>query len=391
MTTNTPAIVPPAAAPAPTSSAAAGVFAMMAQKFGMDVKNFEVTLATMILPGVRDNRDRFFNKDGSLTAIGRANAAAVLIVANEYNLNPFLKQIYFFEDTKTGTLRPIVGIDGWVKLANEHRAFDGIEYDYDPDGKWVEARLYHKGRSRPWTKRCLLSEFKRGTPNWSGQPQHMLYLRTTAHVIRFGLGFALMDDDDFERMVEFEVARAPAAGERPRNLEGAKAKLLGDARPAEVEPPAVSTTEDTPEARAAVADEILFSTQPFETWCDGQVLSKKGATKSAFDGHTWRTLVEGGPGGTPPGRAGGRVATLRHHVNTARTFWNDRGVRPTEMAKRCYAALERLESRWAEEDVQAAESRRERELSEMAGFDGATDDSPSAGELFGNTGQEDPG
>ena len=43
----------------------------------------------------------------------------LLIVANEYNLNPFLKQIYAFPDRNKGIV-PIVGVDGYIRIVNEH-------------------------------------------------------------------------------------------------------------------------------------------------------------------------------------------------------------------------------------------------------------------------------
>src|SRR5712671_2244197 len=41
--------------------------------------------------------------------------AALLVVANEYHLNPFTREIYAFRN-KAGGITPIVGIDGWVRI-----------------------------------------------------------------------------------------------------------------------------------------------------------------------------------------------------------------------------------------------------------------------------------
>src|SRR5687767_4518379 len=39
---------------------------------------------------------------------------ALVLVANEYGLNPFLKEIYAFPDQKGGIV-PVVGVDGWLR------------------------------------------------------------------------------------------------------------------------------------------------------------------------------------------------------------------------------------------------------------------------------------
>lgn len=44
---------------------------------------------------------------------------ALLIVANQYSLNPWTKEIYAFPDKNNGIV-PIVGIDGWSRILNNH-------------------------------------------------------------------------------------------------------------------------------------------------------------------------------------------------------------------------------------------------------------------------------
>ncbi|MEN7471294.1 recombinase RecT, partial [Providencia stuartii] len=56
---------------------------------------------------------------------------ALLIVANQYNLNPWTKEIYAFPD-RTGIV-PVVGVDGWARIINENKNFDGMEFIMDAD------------------------------------------------------------------------------------------------------------------------------------------------------------------------------------------------------------------------------------------------------------------
>ena len=44
--------------------------------------------------------------------VSDAQLAALLIVAGQYGLNPWTKEIYAFPDKKNGIV-PVVGVDGW--------------------------------------------------------------------------------------------------------------------------------------------------------------------------------------------------------------------------------------------------------------------------------------
>src|SRR5574343_277016 len=57
-----------------------------------------------------------------------AQMTALLIVANQYGLNPWTKEIYAFPD-KNGGIVPVVGEDGWARIINEHPQFDGMDFE----------------------------------------------------------------------------------------------------------------------------------------------------------------------------------------------------------------------------------------------------------------------
>src|SRR5689334_19705841 len=48
-----------------------------------------------------------------------------LLVADRYNLDPFLKQIYAFPK-KGGGIVPMVPIDGWIAIAQQHPQYRGF-------------------------------------------------------------------------------------------------------------------------------------------------------------------------------------------------------------------------------------------------------------------------
>ncbi|WP_414650481.1 recombinase RecT, partial [Escherichia coli] len=49
-----------------------------------------------------------------------AQFIALLIVANQYGLNPWTKEIYAFPDKQNGIV-PVVGVDGWSRIINENQ------------------------------------------------------------------------------------------------------------------------------------------------------------------------------------------------------------------------------------------------------------------------------
>jgi phage recombination protein Bet len=129
--------------------------------------------------------------------------AAFLIVATQYGLNPITKEIYAFPD-KRGGLTPIVGVDGWIKLANNQPAFDGIEFVDRHDDKGgivaITARVYRKDRSRPTETTEYLEECKRPTEPWTKWPSRMLRHKAMIQALRIAFGFSgIAELDDVER------------------------------------------------------------------------------------------------------------------------------------------------------------------------------------------------
>ncbi len=134
-----------------------------------------------------------------------AQMMALCVVANEYQLNPFTKEIYAFPD-KSGGIVPVIGVDGWYNLANSHPAFDGAEFAIGRDAKGdlesITCRIYRKDRSHPTEVTEFLAECKRNTPPWNGQPVRMLRHRAFIQAARVAFGLSGMDPEDAARMEE---------------------------------------------------------------------------------------------------------------------------------------------------------------------------------------------
>lgn len=138
---------------------------------------------------------------------------ALVIVANQYKLNPFTRELYAFPDRKSGGIVPIVSVDGWYRIINEHPQFDGLEYRIDKDeefGVFGECTIYRKDRGHAITVREYLQEVKRGTDPWKQHTQRMLRHKTIIQCARVAFGFAgIYEPDEGERIVEVARVQKP--------------------------------------------------------------------------------------------------------------------------------------------------------------------------------------
>lgn len=140
-----------------------------------------------------------------------------LIVSNEYDLNPLLREIYAFPK-KGGGIQPIVGVDGWLKIANRHVAFDGMEFEDAVDDKGnllaVKCRIHRKDRAHPIEAVEYMEECKRGTEPWKQMPRRMLRNRAICQAVRIAFGVSgIMNQDEFERWQDVQELT-----ERPRGV-----------------------------------------------------------------------------------------------------------------------------------------------------------------------------
>lgn len=167
-----------------------------------------------------------FKQAYNAPAITNEQMMALLVVANEYKLNPFTKEIFAFPDKKNGII-PVVSVDGWTRIINEHPQFDGEEFEeapadewiVDPQGvhkpcpSWLACAMYRKDRSRPTKVKEYLDEVYRppfikdngGAVNGPWQSHTKRMLRHKAHIqcARLAFGFAgIYDEDEAMRILE---------------------------------------------------------------------------------------------------------------------------------------------------------------------------------------------
>lgn len=142
--------------------------------------------------------------------VSDAQMTALLVVANQFGLNPWTKEIYAFPDKNNGIV-PVVGVDGWSRIINGHPQFDGM--DFEQDAESCTCIIHRKDRSHPVRVTEYMTECKRGTQPWQSHPKRMLRHKTMIQCARLAFGYGgIYDQDEAERIAEVRTVD-PATGE----------------------------------------------------------------------------------------------------------------------------------------------------------------------------------
>ena len=125
---------------------------------------------------------------------------ALVVVANEYGLNPLLKEMYAFP-AKGGGIVPLVAIDGWTKIVNRQASFDGVKFHWDFDSETNKplactCTMWVKGRKEPVQVTEFLEECSRGTEPWTKMPRRMLRHRAFIQAARLAFGLSGLVDEE---------------------------------------------------------------------------------------------------------------------------------------------------------------------------------------------------
>lgn len=164
----------------------------LAERFGMDAN-----------PEIID----VLKKTAFKGDVSDAQMGALLVVANQYGLNPWVKEIYAFPDK--GSIVPVVGVDGWARIVNDHPQFNGVQFDIAADGSSVTCTVHRKDRDHPMQVTEYLAECKRETAPWKSHPRRMLRHKAFMQCGRLAFGFTgIYDRDEAEAIVEKDMGYA---------------------------------------------------------------------------------------------------------------------------------------------------------------------------------------
>jgi hypothetical protein len=106
---------------------------------------------------------------------------------------------------------PVIPIDGWIKLVNRQKDYDGVELidNLDEGGNLISvtAKFYIKSRSHPLEITEYMDECQdKNKPAWLKWPKRMLRHKAYIQGARYAFGFSgIYDEDEARRIVEAEV------------------------------------------------------------------------------------------------------------------------------------------------------------------------------------------
>jgi phage recombination protein Bet len=137
------------------------------------------------------------------------------------NLNPITKEIWAIK-TRAG-LQIMTGINGFLRIANSHPQFDGIETEAQWDGGKLVAvtcKVHRKDRRYPATATAYLREYAKPSPIWQQMPSVMLTKCAKSLAIREAFiqqlgGLYTAEEMPSEFSAHNAVGSAPAATVAP--------------------------------------------------------------------------------------------------------------------------------------------------------------------------------
>jgi len=198
------------------------ILTTLANKYEMDRAQFYAVIQKTVMP--------------AKTAVSQEQLISFLSVANEYDLNPILREIYAFP-SRGGGIVPIVSIDGWLRMINRHPQYNGMEsVDNREDGKLISitVKMFRKDREYPTEVTEYMDECKRNTDPWKQSPARMLRHKATIQAARYAFSFSgVYDPDEGERIKGAKAAEAEVVVDK--GVTGIKEKLKQKQAAPEVE------------------------------------------------------------------------------------------------------------------------------------------------------------
>ncbi len=211
-----------AAAKDTTQSQRVQLIPKIAARYNVDADKMMVTLKSTVFKGQKAANG------GPPREATNEEMMSLLIVADQYGLNPFTREIYAFPDEKRGGIVPVVSIDGWLRIINERAELQsmGIVYgDFGPPVEGVEPDAYvevtikRSDRTMPIVVREYMRECWRDTGPWKSHPRRMLRHKAMIQAGRVAFGFGgIFDPDEAERIRDAAIERSVVSTQKPATV-----------------------------------------------------------------------------------------------------------------------------------------------------------------------------
>lgn len=161
---------------------------VMASKVQMDPIAFQKTLT-----------ETAFKADPPLSV---PEFAAACVICNKYDLDPICKEIHVTRSR--GRLLTMVGIDGWLKIAQRSGQLDGIEFEeqFTDDGEIhaVKCSVFRKDQSRPTVYTAYRKEYDKQNEVWKSYTIRMLRHKAAKEALRYAFAITGIDHEEVDEL-----------------------------------------------------------------------------------------------------------------------------------------------------------------------------------------------
>lgn len=196
----------------------------MAEKYGVDhVKLLEIL------------RDTIFTVKKNEPPFSDTEIAAGLVLAERYDLDPFAREIYLTRSH--GKILVIVPIDGWSKIVNKQKNYEGCEFEWLEDDKGklkaCTCTIHRSDRKYPtaipeYLDECFAPKSDSNLDPWRKWPRRMLRHKAFIQAARIAFSLSgIIDPDEADRYVDVETVKSIKPRERPLTLPGPRTVTEG--------------------------------------------------------------------------------------------------------------------------------------------------------------------
>lgn len=141
-------------------------------------------------------------------------------------LNPATKEIWAIK--AGGRLQLMTGINGFLRIANSHPQFDGMEVSFEWDGKQLVSctvKVHRKDRKFPSVATAYWSEYAKPSPVWKQMPTVMLSKCAKSLAIREAF---IQELGGFYTAEEMPASFAAPRPEAPEGMETVVSSKTGE-------------------------------------------------------------------------------------------------------------------------------------------------------------------
>lgn len=181
------------------------------------------TLRNTVAPGLTDSEFLLFSE-----------------IVKATGLNPVTKEVWAIK--AAGRLQIMTGINGFLRIANSHPQFDGIEIEFERSGPELTfvsctAKVYRKDRRFPAVGTAYMAEYAKPTPIWRQMPSVMLRKCALSLAIREAFIQELAGLYTQEEMpAEYAPPRATTIPQEALIVSEKTGKVIGTKIEAKIEP-----------------------------------------------------------------------------------------------------------------------------------------------------------